>query len=107
MSALQPFTPISGAFVTAAVGAASITVPTPPLGATSHQLMIQVAAGANAAFSLLGTAEAPDGTPDTNAIPLLGGNAVIWTIPPGTTAISYIRVGGTDATVYFTWGHGE
>lgn len=109
MSTPAPFQPISGCVVTAAVASASLTIPTPPGGAqvTSFQVMIQVLSGANAAFSFNTTAEAPDGTPDQNAIPLLGGNAVIWTVAPGCTAIRYIRIGGTDATVYITFGLGD
>jgi hypothetical protein len=31
----------------------------------------------------------------------------VWTIPQSATAISYIRVGASDATVYFTFGNGS
>ncbi len=103
MASLSPFTPGTCAVVTAATAAASITVPT---GAINPQVMIQIAAGANAAFSFgSGTAEAPDGTPDAKAITLLGGTVAILTVTSST--ISYIRVGGSDATVYFTFGSGD
>lgn len=105
MSMYPPFTPAYGAVVTAATGAASITVPTAMQG-KSHQLQIQVLTGANMAYSLTGTAEAPDGTPDSKAITLLGGNATTITVGPSVTSISYIRVGSSDATVYLTWGFG-
>lgn len=99
------FTPGSCATVTAGSSALSITVPAAYSG-TDHQLQVQVKAGADAAFSLTGTAEAPDGTPDLKAVTLRGGNIALWTIPATVTSISYIRVGGTDATVDFTWGMG-
>jgi hypothetical protein len=106
MSMYPPFTPGLGAVVTAAVGASSLSIPSAYLSRPA-QVEIQVAAGANAAVSFTGTAEAPDGTPDGKAIPILGGNAVVWTIPQSATAISYIRVGASDATVYFTFGNGS
>lgn len=105
MAVTNPFTPGTSAVVTAGSAAASLTL---PAGATAggRQVQIQVAAGANAAFSLNGTAVAPDGTPNANKHAILGGNSVIWTLPVVCTAISYIRVGGSDATVYFTFGDG-
>ncbi len=103
MANVLPFTPGTCAIVTAGTSASSITCPT---GAISYQLMIQVAAGANAALSFgSGTAEAPDGTPDGKAITFLGGTVAILTHTSPT--ISYIRVGGSDATVYLTWGAGD
>lgn len=102
----SPFTPGQCAVVTAATAAASLTIPTAYAG-RPHQIQVQVASGANAAFSFTGTAVAPDGTPSGAKLALLGGTSAIWTVPLTATAISYIRVGGSDATVYITFGDGS
>lgn len=103
MRSINGFTPVSCATVTAAVGAGSITVPATVAGKT-HCLLIQISTNA-AAFALSGTAEAPDGTPDAKALTFITGAREYIEVGPSVTAISYIRVGGSDAVVYLTWGY--
>lgn len=103
MSYSPKFTPVSCATVTAGAAAASLTVPATVSG-KNWAVLIQISTNV-AAFSFTGTAEAPDGTPDANAITLITGAREYFTFGPGTTAISYIRVGASDAVVYLTFGY--
>lgn len=103
MRSVNGFTPVSCATVTAATAASSITVPATVAG-KNHCLLIQVSTNA-AAFSLSGTAEAPDGTPDSKALTYITGAREYIEVGPSTTAISFIRVGSSDAVVYLTWGY--
>lgn len=103
MRSYSSFTPVSCAVVTAGAAAASITIPSTVSG-KDHVLLIQVSTNA-AAISFAGTAEAPDGTPDSKALTYITGAREYIDVGALTTALSYIRVGGSDAVVYLTWGY--
>lgn len=103
--ATEKFSAAQGAVVTAGQIASLVAIPSTMLNEPRAAVHVRVVAAANAAFSLSGTAVAPSSTVSASAIPVLGGFDTVFHIPVGSTALSYVRIGSSDATVYLTFGY--